>query len=118
MAFLQRKLANGTLVNLPSPVDAEEGEQVIWSENTGRSSKEGEMIGDAIADKRTRKISWGVLTQTEMDRIKTYLPKGFIDIVYNGVAMKVYRGDIEAKILGVYSGVTYYQNASVELIEK
>ena len=111
--------ANG--VALPSPVEIQTGEEIIWSANTGRSTT-GLMIGDVVAEKRTFSITWGVLTAAEYEVIRTNLRSGFhpFTLTADGAEATVtaYRGTITGTLLGTYGGVTYYKDVTTSIIQQ
>lgn len=108
-------------VVLPSPVEISTTEEIIWSENTGRSTS-GKMIGDVVAEKQTINIVWGVLTKAEYDLIKANLRSGFHDfslIIGNETAtITSYRSTLTAEILGGFSGKAYYKSANTSIIQQ
>ena len=114
-------LKAGTVV-LPAPVKISASDEVIWSSNTGRSTDSGKMIGDVIAEKKTIDIEWGVLTAEEMKRISDNLKSGFHPVTFydNGEILTItsYRGTLKKEYLGFISGVHYYKNASVSIIQQ
>ncbi len=108
-------------VTLPSPDTISTSEEIIWSANTGRSST-GKMIGDVIAEKITFAISWGVLTKSQRDLIRSNLQSGFhpFTIIEDGTPTTIdaYRSNITAEILGTFGGVTYYKGMTVSIIQQ
>lgn len=111
--------ANG--VTLPSPVEITTTDEIIWSSNTGRSTS-GKMIGDVVAQKQTFEIKWGVLTEAELQLIRSNILAGFhpFTLTIDGTAVTItsYRGNIVAPILGTFGGVTYRKEASVTIIQQ
>lgn len=112
--------ANG--VTLPSPVSLTEGNEIIWSANTGRSTSSGKMLGDVIAEKRTFSIQWGVLTTAQKNLIKANLKSGFHPVVFAfdsvTVTLTSYRGTLAAEYLGTFGGQEYYKNVTCQIIEQ
>lgn len=53
-------LADTSGAELPAPVSMSIGDEIIWSENTGRTSS-GCAVGTVIAEKQTVNITWGIL---------------------------------------------------------
>lgn len=105
-------------VTLPSPTDIGTSDEVIWSSGTGRNAS-GLMVGDLIAEKKTVSVKWGIITQSELNKIKNSLPSGFFSVQILGQNLTVYRGNIQAELLGTLNdGVTYYKSASVSLIQQ
>lgn len=115
MASLTIK-GNGIII--PAPVSIESSGELIWSENTGRGAS-GDLIGTALAEKKTFDLTWGVLTQQEYDTIVSALPAGFFPFQIGSQTVTVYHGTIKAEHLGyVGDGGYYYRSASVSLIQK
>ncbi len=114
-------IIRGNGVTLPSPVAVTASDEIIWSANTGRSSA-GRMLGDAVAEKKTFTVEWGVLTRGEMELIRSSLRSGFhpFTIVEDGVSTTVtsYRGALTGTVLGCFGGVTYYKDVSVTVIQQ
>ena len=109
-------IASGSV--LPSPIDIGISDETIWSSGTGRNAS-GFMVGDLIAEKKTISVKWGMLTQTELAKIKNCLPSGFFSVQVLGASLRVYRGSIQSELLGKLSdGITYYKSASVTLIQQ
>ena len=111
--------AGGSL--LPSPAEMSVSDEIIWSANTGRTAS-GRMLGDAVAEKRTVALRWGVLTAAELGLIRGKLTSGFctVTVTVDGesVSMSCYRGTLTAAVLGTYGGVTYYSDVRVNLIQQ
>jgi hypothetical protein len=111
--------ANNTL--LPSPVAIDTSDEIIWSANTGRSAS-GKMLGTVIAQKQSFNVKWGVLTKGELETIKTNVKAGFypFEISMDGdrASLSSYRSTLTYSVLGTYGGVTYYNNATVTIIEQ
>ena len=101
--------------------------EIIWSEDTGRAqsgTNKAKMIGSVVDEKETYTIKWRVITDSEMNTIKSKLTTGFF---YFGVgtsltqaqnsAIKVYRSEITGDYLPVGNTI-YWKNAQVSLIEQ
>lgn len=116
MAFL---IAGG--VEMPCPTEIKINNEIIWSSNTGRSST-GTMVGDVVAEKQTAEITWGILTGSQMKKIKQYMVAGFFDIEINldeKISFTGYRSTLSKQFLGILSdGISYYKSATVSLIEQ
>lgn len=111
-------LADKTGEELPSPVSVSVGNEIIWSSNTGRVSS-GKMVGTAIAEKMTVTITWGILTQAEVNKIENKMPKGFVKMYFLGEELEVYRGTLTKDVLGyIGDGVLYYKSATTDIIER
>lgn len=112
---------------LPSPTDLQPSFEIIWSENTGRAQSgenKAKMIGSVVAEKKTYTVKWGILTDSEMNTIKSKLTSGFF---YFGVgttlqsakdsASKYYRSEIQGDYLPIGNTI-YWKNAQVSVIEQ
>lgn len=112
---------------LPSPTDLQPSFEIIWDQNTGRAQSgenQAKMIGSAVAEKKTYTIKWGVITNSEMNTIKSKLTKGFF---YFGVgtslssaksdASKYYRSEIQGDYLPIGNTI-YWKNVQVSVIEQ
>ena len=107
-------------VTLPSPDSISAANEIIWSENTGRSTT-GKMIGDVIAEKETFTITWGILTRSEFALIKNNLQPGLypFTIIEDGVEHTItqYRGTLTREYLGSF-GETFYRQTQVSVIQQ
>lgn len=110
-------------VALPAPETITVADEIIWSSNTGRVSS-GLMNGDIIAQKKTLKIKWGILTEAQMTLIKNKLVAGFFPITFHdeGKDMTItsYRGTLSKEMLGDLGDGKgcWYKSASVDLIQR
>lgn len=109
-------------VVMPCPIELKVGHEIIWSSNTGRTSS-GRMVGDVIAEKTTLEVNWGILSDAEIEKIKNYMIAGFFPITFydfGGTAtMTGYRGTLSAEMIGTLTdGITYWKNASVQLVQQ
>lgn len=108
---------------LPSPVSVEITREEIWNADAGRNSK-GTMIATYIAQKRTWNIKWGVLDNTDFEKITGLLTTGFFkfeqttnDTTPPSSTYTAYRSEITYSLLQV--GTTrYYKDVSVSVIQK
>ena len=103
-------------------VSVERGDQLLWSEGTGRSATTGEMVGSVVARKQTWAVRWGVVTQAEYDRIRA-VPTGFFQVVVaEGAAtlasITCYRSEVTGQYLGAQGGVGHWKDVEVQLIER
>lgn len=111
-------LADETGKELPSPVTMSIGEEIVWSENAGRTSS-ARMVGTAIAEKKTVSIAWGVLDESKIQEIEKEIPKGFIKLYVLGKLYEVYRGTLTKEVLGyIGDGIFYYKSASTDIIQR
>lgn len=105
-------------VGLPAPVKITSNDEIIWSSNTGRDDA-GLMLGTVVAEKRTIDITWGVLTQAQMEDIMAAMPAGFFTFVLGSASLTVYRGAFTGEQLGdIGDGNSYYRSLSVSVIER
>ena len=122
-------MANAFQVTINSTVmpdditDVSRSDELLWSEGTGRSATTGAMSGSVVAKKQTYTIQWGVITAAEYTTIRNAVGGGFmpLKIEVNGATLAnitVYRGNISGSLLGVFGGVAYYKDVSVELVER
>lgn len=117
MAYL---IAGGA--TMPCPVAITVGHEIIWSSNSGRSSS-GKMIGDVVAEKRTLSVEWGILTDSEMEKIKKHMVAGFFPIEFHdfggNATIQFYRGTLSGELIGELSdGITYWRRASVQVVQQ
>ena len=109
-------------VTLPSGVTTfKRGDELLWSEGTGRGATSGKLVGTVIANKATYTLEWGVLTNTEYQTIRT-IPNGFFNFTASsdGVTLaniSAYRGAITGDMLTTLDGV-YWKGVSVSFIER
>ena len=117
----------GSMTLLPSPTEVTPTNELVWSEDTGRAQsgyEKAKMIGSVVAEKRTYVVKWGVITEAEMNSIKSMLPKNFF---YFGVgtsqasaqanAGRFYRSTITGNMLPI-GNTLYYKDVSVSVIEQ
>lgn len=112
--------ANG--VALPAPVSLSVDDEIIWSEDTGRTL-DGTMVGDVIAQKKKLSIAWGVLNDEELAVIQRNLIAGFFPITFHDVGQTItissYRGTLSKEHIGpLGDGYYWYRSASVDLIQQ
>jgi hypothetical protein len=74
--------------NVAMPAPAKEGivetNQLIWSENAGRTAN-GTFVGDIIAEKKTLVITWNEMTYTQLALIQNHISRyghPFITVKY------------------------------------
>lgn len=127
LKFYAGATRNG-MVKLPSPTALKLGDELIWSENTGRAQSgpnQAKMIGDVIAQKDTFDVEWAVLMPEDMALIKTvFVPRpsffffGFGTSQQEAVAnaVTVYRSTISATLA---PGLTaYYKDVTIPMVEQ
>ena len=102
---------------MPSPVEVSVDNEIIWSEDSGRTL-DGDMVADVVAEKQTLSISWGYLTDSQLEMIKTYMIAGFFPISFCGITITVYRGTLSYVIAGEYGGEIWYKSASVKVVQQ
>ena len=118
--------ANGVTL-LPSPDAVKPSFELIWSENTGRAqsgSNKAKMIGDVVAEKRTYDIQWGLITDADLNTIKSKLTKGFFYFAVattlasaKSNAVPFYRSEIAGSYLPIGDTI-YWRDVSVSVIEQ
>lgn len=109
-------------LELPAPDSISIDDEIIWSSDTGRTL-DGTMIGDVIAEKKSMKITWGILTDTQMAQIKEHLIAGFFPITFHDtgsdVTIESYRGTLSKEQIGrLDDGIFYYKTASVDIVQR
>lgn len=114
-------LKSGDVV-LPPPVSLSIDDEIIWSEDTGRTLA-GDMVGDVVTEKKKVSIKWGFLQESEIVLIKSRLIAGFFPVTFHDdgldITINTYRGTLSKEQLGrLDDGVYWYRSASVELIQQ
>lgn len=114
-------LKSGEVV-LPPPVSITVGDEIIWSEDTGRTMA-GKMVGDVVAEKKNLNIKWGFLQESELVLIKSRLIAGFFPITFrdDGIDITItsYRGTLSKEQLGrLGDGIFWYRSASADIIQE
>lgn len=108
-------------VDLPSPTGIRSADEVIWSEDAGRSAS-GKMLGDVVAEKKTLDITWEMLTETQAALIKNKLASGFFSITFrdygSSITITSYRSTIQKEHLGYVGNVYYYRSITVSIIQQ
>ena len=104
-------------------VSLRRGDEILWSEGTGRSAESGVMVGSVVAAKNTYSIQWGIITQEEYAAIISIIPLGFftLTIATNGgtiANIQAYRGNISGDYIGKHGGRAYWQGVAVDFIER
>lgn len=106
---------------LPSPVDLSIDNEILWSEDSGRDLS-GLFSGDVVAEKKTLTISWGILSETELNLIKNNLIAGYIPITFSDgsetTTIESYRGTLSKSPLGTFGNVTFFKSASVKIVQR
>lgn len=111
---------NGTA--LPSAVEVERGDEMLWSEGTGRGATDGLLVGSVVAKKQTFKVRWGVLTSAEYEQVRA-IPQGFFALLVKDgsttlASMTAYRSNVTGTVLGTYAGTTYWKDAEVQFTQR
>ena len=108
-------------VELPAPVSMSVADEIIWSSDTGRTLT-GTMVGDVVAEKKNLSIKWNWLTEQQAALIKKNLATGFFPITFRdygtNVTIESYRGTIAKEVGGDISGIFYYKEVSVDIIQR
>lgn len=131
MAVLAVYAGNSTTMTvannqLPSPSKMQVSIEQIWSADTGRSqdkTEKAKMLGESLVTKHTYSLEWGMLEESDFDKITRLLPRNFF---YFGVGTKTsvpsspveyYRSEITYEMIQV--GTTqYYKNVATQVIER
>lgn len=121
MATLTVKVGGTTLPG--EIVELKRGDELLWSEGTGRSASTGRMVGSVVAQKQTWSIRWGVITAAQYTTIKTAITSGFLSLAItinsaSAASITVYRGTLAGELLGVFGGTEWWKDVTVELIEQ
>lgn len=120
--------ATMTVLNnkLPSPSRMQVSIEQIWSQETGRSqdkAQKAKMLGESLVTKHTYALEWGMLEDSDFDKITQLLPRDFF---YFGVGtetsvpsnpVEYYRSEIQYEVIQVGS-TQYYKNINVQVIER
>lgn len=112
--------ANG--VALPAPTSIKVDDEIIWSSNTGRVAS-GLMTGDVVAKKKTVSITWGVLNDEDMKKIKDNMIDDFFPFQFHDAGVDItitsYRGTLSNEHIGeLGDGYYWYKSASVKVIQQ
>lgn len=111
---------NGTA--LPSAVEVERGDEMLWSDGTGRGATNGLLVGSVVAKKQTFRVQWGVLTSAEYEQVRAIPEDFFTLLVQDGSAtlanLPAYRSNITGSVLGTYGGTTYWKGVEVQFTEQ
>lgn len=115
-------LCRAGTVDLTAPVSISVDDNIVWSKNTGRAAN-AEMIGDMIAQKKSVKIKWGLMPESDLVIIKNNLVAGFFPFTFHDdgidITISSYRGTLSKEQIGpLGDGIFWYRSASVEIIQK
>ena len=103
-------------------VSIKRGDELLWSEGTGRSATTGVRVGSVVAAKQTWPVKWGVVSQADYNAIRAAVPGGFlsISIEVNGsvTSFNGYRGSITAEHIGTHGGTAYWKDLTIDFIER
>nr|DAY84177.1 MAG TPA: hypothetical protein [Caudoviricetes sp.] len=107
---------------LPSPVSLTINDELIWSEETGRTLS-GLMVGEIIAEKKNISIKWGFMTEEDMLLIRRNMASNFFPFTFHddGIDMTIesYRGTLSKEVLGnLGDGYFWYRSVSVDVIQR
>jgi hypothetical protein len=107
--------------NLPAPTSMTVNDEIIWSEDTGRTLN-GTMVGEAIAEKKTIGLKWEWLTEDEVKLLKNSLVIGFFPLTFHDAGkdhtLTTYRGTLSKEHAWEISGVYYYKSVSVDIVQR
>lgn len=111
-------------ITLPEPATLSVTPEKIWSKNTGRGDN-GLMVGDIVAIKIILKISWGILSASDIMKIDSLISQPFFSCTFlnprKGNAEDTHTFYADAPTYPVYSyvnGYPEYKGIGVELIEQ
>lgn len=107
---------------LPSPVSLSVSDEIIWTEDTGRTLS-GLMIGDVVAEKKNINIKWGILPESDVLQIKRALAAGFVPFTFHDdgidITIECYRGTLVKEQMGrLDDGIFYYRSVSVDIVQR
>ena len=107
---------------LPSPVSLTINDELIWSEETGRTLS-GLMVGEIIAEKKNISIKWGFMTEEDMLLVRRNMASNFFPFTFHddGIDMTIesYRGTLSKEVLGsLGDGYFWYRSVSVDVIQR
>lgn len=107
---------------LPSPVSITSGDEIIWSDSTGRGDN-GKMYGDVIAKKKSISIQWNMLSEDEVLILDEKLIAGFFPFTFRdgGGMLNItsYRGTLTKQHLGyIGDGTYYYKAVEVQIVQQ
>ena len=107
---------------LPSPVSLTINDELIWSEETGRTLS-GLMVGEIIDEKKNISIKWGFMTEEDMLLIRRNMASNFFPFTFHddGIDMTIesYRGTLSKEVLGnLGDGYFWYRSVSVDVIQR
>ena len=113
---------NEVVLALPDPVEVRRGDELLWSEGTGRGASDGLLVGSVIAKKQTWTVRWGVIPWTDMATIRS-IPGGFFTFLAKDgtevlASFTAYRSDIQSTLLGMFAGVRYWKDVEVQFTER
>lgn len=117
--------AGGT--SLPGEVvSLARGDELLWSEGTGRSADSGKMAGSVVADKQTWTVGYGPMSNAAYASLRSALDaSGFFTLSVKvagtelvGSGKTFYRGAVSGELMGVYGGTTWWDKINVKLVER
>lgn len=112
---------NGT--TLPTGVvEFKRGDELLWSEGTGRGASSGLLVGSVIAAKQTYSVKWGMLTHAQYTALRNAIPNGFFTFqaTANGTTLAnitAYRGAITETLVGTITE-NYWKDVSVDFVQR
>ena len=113
--------ANGTA--LPSGVtEFKRGDELLWSDGTGRGAASGKMIGTVVASKQTYSVTWGMLTNSQYNALRNAIPKGFFTMAATSgnatlASITAYRGSISGTLVASLDA-DYWKDVKVDFVER
>ena len=109
-------------VTLPDMTKAGRGDEMLWSDGTGRGATNGLLVGSVVAEKQTWSLEWGPLTTAEYDVVRA-IPIGFFAVAVSDGSATVwegtcYRSNVTGECMGTFGGTTYWGGVTVQLTER
>lgn len=102
--------------------DLKVGDELLWSESTGRSASSGSMTGSVVAEKQTVSMAFGPITSAQYAALKSAFGRNFYNVTVSvgGVEVasgKFYRGTISREAAVYAGGTLYYKGVELEIVE-
>ena len=103
-------------------VKLQRGDEMLWSDGTGRGATDGLLVGSVVAKKQTWTLGWGVIPTAAYNTVRA-IPQGFFPVVVKDGSSTVwsgtcYRSNVTGEHLGTFGGTTYWKGVEVQLTER
>ena len=106
----------------PEIVELKRGDEMLWSDGTGRGATDGLLVGSVVARKQTWNIRWGMLDAVQYDVVRAIPPGFFTVLVADGQSTiwsgTCYRSNISGECAGAFGGTTWWRGVEVQLTER